>query len=90
MPLSNALRLIIVLQDLTVTNKLLKADWDERSSVLLTMVRDIAQIRSGVLVRLPATIAHTLHILQTLQLHPYHAQLAVNSLCQSCTNCPLR
>lgn len=48
MPLSNALRLIIVLQDLTITNKLLKADWDERSSVLLTMVRDIAQIRSGV------------------------------------------
>jgi hypothetical protein len=79
-----------MLQDLTITNKLLKVDWDERSSVLLTMVRDIAQIRSGVFISLPPTVAHTLHIFQTLQLHPYHAQLAVNSLCQSCTNCHLR
>lgn len=46
-PLANALRLIIVLQDPTITNKLLKADWDECCSMLLTMVWVIAQIRSA-------------------------------------------
>ncbi|KAJ7096074.1 hypothetical protein C8R44DRAFT_889801 [Mycena epipterygia] len=40
--LARTLRLIILIQDLTLTNKSLRADWEERQMGILTMVRDLA------------------------------------------------
>ncbi|KAJ7676451.1 hypothetical protein B0H17DRAFT_1334447 [Mycena rosella] len=40
--LARTLRLIILIQDLTLTNKTLRASWEERQMQILTMVRDLA------------------------------------------------
>ncbi|KAF7348632.1 Delta-9 fatty acid desaturase protein [Mycena venus] len=40
--LARTLRLIILIQDLTLTNKTLRASWEERQTQILTMVRDLA------------------------------------------------
>ncbi|KAJ7154581.1 hypothetical protein C8R46DRAFT_1117799 [Mycena filopes] len=40
--LARTLRLIILIQDLTLTNKTLRASWEERQLQILTMVRDLA------------------------------------------------
>ncbi|KAF8056637.1 hypothetical protein FPV67DRAFT_646018 [Lyophyllum atratum] len=42
--LSRTLRLIILIQDLVSTNKSLRADWEERKTPILTMVRDLATV----------------------------------------------
>ncbi|KAJ7746508.1 hypothetical protein DFH07DRAFT_962981 [Mycena maculata] len=40
--LARTLRLIILIQDLALTNKTLRASWEERQMQVLTMVRDLA------------------------------------------------
>ncbi|KAK7059773.1 delta-9 fatty acid desaturase protein [Favolaschia claudopus] len=40
--LARTLRLILLIQDLTLTNKTLRASWEERQMQILTMVRDMA------------------------------------------------
>ncbi|KAJ7753853.1 hypothetical protein B0H16DRAFT_1886878 [Mycena metata] len=40
--LARTLRLIILIQDLALTNKTLRASWEERQMQILTMVRDLA------------------------------------------------
>ncbi|KAJ7199225.1 hypothetical protein GGX14DRAFT_468328 [Mycena pura] len=40
--LARTLRLIILIQDLILTNKMLRASWEERQMQILTMVRDLA------------------------------------------------
>ncbi|KAJ6608207.1 hypothetical protein B0H10DRAFT_2068569 [Mycena sp. CBHHK59/15] len=40
--LARTLRLIILIQDLALTNKALRASWEERQMQILTMVRDLA------------------------------------------------
>ncbi|KAJ6599995.1 hypothetical protein DFH09DRAFT_1355983 [Mycena vulgaris] len=40
--LARTLRLIILIQDLALTNKTLRASWEERHMQILTMVRDLA------------------------------------------------
>ncbi|PFH48098.1 hypothetical protein AMATHDRAFT_66268, partial [Amanita thiersii Skay4041] len=42
--LARALRLIIVVQDLVLTNKSLAEDWNSRKTSILTMVRDMATV----------------------------------------------
>ena len=39
--LARALKLVIVLEDLTKTNKSLRAEWNERRTGILTMIRDL-------------------------------------------------
>ncbi|KAJ6470235.1 hypothetical protein C8R47DRAFT_760272 [Mycena vitilis] len=40
--LARTLRLVILIQDLALTNKTLRASWEERQMQILTMVRDLA------------------------------------------------
>jgi hypothetical protein len=47
--LARTLRLIILIQDLTLTNKTLRASWQERQMQILTMVRDLAAGQLGML-----------------------------------------
>ncbi|GLB39355.1 putative ring finger [Lyophyllum shimeji] len=42
--LARTLRLIILIQDLVLTNKALRASWQERRMPILTMVRDLATV----------------------------------------------
>ncbi|KAJ7636847.1 hypothetical protein FB45DRAFT_907475 [Roridomyces roridus] len=45
--LARTLRLIILIQDLTLTNKTLRASWQERQMPILTLVRDLAAGQPG-------------------------------------------
>ncbi|KAG6901384.1 hypothetical protein C0995_012648 [Termitomyces sp. Mi166 len=42
--LARTLRLVMLIQDLSLTNKLLRASWEERKMPILTMVRDLATV----------------------------------------------
>ncbi|KAI0341369.1 hypothetical protein BDW22DRAFT_1358876 [Trametopsis cervina] len=44
--LSRTLRLVIVIEDLTSTNKSMRSTWDERRSTVLTMIRDLVSKKS--------------------------------------------
>jgi hypothetical protein len=45
--LARTLRLIITIQDLALTTKTLRADWEKRQVSILTLVRDLVAERSG-------------------------------------------
>lgn len=49
--LARSLKLIILIQDLVSTNKSLRADWEERKMPILTLVRDLATVSLGTIVR---------------------------------------
>lgn len=46
--LSRTLRLLIAVEDLTSTNKSLRAVWQERETTCLSLVRDLAATKLGV------------------------------------------
>ena len=45
--LARTLRLITTIQDLALTTKTLRADWEERQISILTLVRDLVAEKSG-------------------------------------------
>lgn len=46
-PLARSLKLIIAIQEVAATNKVLKAEWSKREVPVLKMVRDLASVRIG-------------------------------------------
>ncbi|TFK41660.1 hypothetical protein BDQ12DRAFT_678315 [Crucibulum laeve] len=59
--LSRSLRLFIVIQDLALSNKSLRADWEARKVPILTMVRDLATVKLDAAgVSLPRSICREL------------------------------
>ena len=46
--LARTLRLVISIQDLTSSNKSLRADWQGRQILILTLIRDLVVKPSGI------------------------------------------
>ncbi|KAI0790522.1 hypothetical protein C8Q75DRAFT_762281 [Abortiporus biennis] len=60
--LSRTLKLTIAIQDLTSTNKALRAVWQERQTVILTLIRDLVAVKIDSAVSSPLSEARELGI----------------------------
>jgi hypothetical protein len=72
--LARSLELVIVIEDLSLTNKSLRADWQGRKMPILTMIRDLATVTLGKSTFYPLAQLVLMATGQMVLPHPSHSR----------------
>jgi hypothetical protein len=72
--LARALESVILIEDLSLTNKSLRADWQERNMPILIMIRDLATVTLGEHTFYPLAQLVFMMTCQMVLLHLFHGR----------------